>query len=660
MRSLGWGATAAAVALLAGSVVLTLMTGTLQDALITAAAVALAVPPLVLGWFVIRRAQANAVGPLLCLFGVPPGLIALTGIYSDAVAHRPGLLPVSDLAVTLMPGIWMWIYVPPALLMLTFPTGRLLSPAWKRVVWAVLALPVLFEVTAGLSPDPFPAPFTNSSHVFGTASGIWTVPYAILAFGLLFAWLGVLGSTASALVLRYRRSRSTVERAQLKWFALAAGMLPTTLLLCWLSYLVLGGPGLVGIGLAAMWIAVPAATAIAVLRYRLYDVEQLTSAALTYGAMTAGLLVVYTVAAAAAGVAVGGASPLVAAVSTAVAAVVLAPLRGRLRAAVDRWVYPARTRTLEAIAQLTSQTHSGTGSPEGLEAALQRGLGEPGLRLGFVVPGQEGLMGVGGAPLAPAAPEVTAVPVVLDRETIGSIRGTVRTSPALLREVAAASALLVEVTRLRIEVRLALREAEASRRRLQQAGYAERERLERDLHDGAQQRLVSLGMALRVAQGRLKGGRVDVDGLLDQTVAELGTAVAELRALAHGLRPSCLDDGLGPALASLTRSSPIPIAIDVRAGDLPDDVTTTAYFVIAEAVANAVKHASPERIGVEVARDAAVLTVRVSDDGRGGAKADGAGLSGVADRVAAAGGTLRIHSPALAGTLVEAVLPCAS
>ncbi|WP_138419263.1 sensor histidine kinase [Sinomonas gamaensis] len=660
VRSLGWGATAAAVVLLVGSAVLALMTRALEDALIAGAAVILAVPSLVLGWFVMRRASGNVVGPLLCLFGVPPGLIAFTGLYPDALAHRPGALPVSDLVVTFIPGLWMWIYVAPALLMLYFPTGRLLSRAWRRVVWGVLVLPVAFEVAAGMSPDPFPAPFTQSEHVFGVPSGAWMVPYMIVAFALLFAWLAVLATSASALVLRYRRSRSTVERAQLKWFALAAGTLPATLVLCWISYLTLGGPALAGIGLAAMWIAIPAAAATAVLRHRLYDVERLTSAALTYGAMTVGLLIVYTAGVTAAGVAVGGASPLVAALTTAVAAAALAPLRRRLRTAVDRWVYPARTKTLEAIAQLASRTHSGAGVPEDLEAALRSGLAEPALRLGFVVPGQQGLIGVGSEPLPPAPVQGPAIPVVLDGRTIGSIYGAAHTSPALLREVAAASALLVEVTRLRIEVRQSLHEAEASRKRLQQASYAERERLERDLHDGAQQRLVSLGMALRIAQGRLKAGHVDVDGLLDETVAELATAVAELRALAHGLRPSCLDDGLAPALASLTRSSPIPIAIDVRTGDLPDDVATTAYFVIAEAVANAVKHGGPARIGVEVAGADSFLTVRVTDDGCGGAKADGAGLSGVADRVAAAGGTLRIHSPAHAGTLVEAVLPCAS
>jgi signal transduction histidine kinase len=236
-----------------------------------------------------------------------------------------------------------------------------------------------------------------------------------------------------------------------------------------------------------------------------------------------------------------------------------------------------------------------------------------------------------------------------------------RGSKELLRELAAAAALIVEVVRLRIEVATALKEVAASRGRLQHIGYQERKRLERDLHDGAQQRLVSLGMSLRLAQRHLDDGTVDVNGLLDQSVAELGTAVAELRQLAHGLRPSSLDDGLGPALAALTSSMPVPVDLDVHAPTLPDDVSTTAYYVASEAVANAAKYAQAERIGLRVALEQDRLHVKVADDGVGGATPrNGSGLAGLADRVAAAGGQLRVHSPVGLGTIIEAVLPCAS
>ena len=230
---------------------------------------------------------------------------------------------------------------------------------------------------------------------------------------------------------------------------------------------------------------------------------------------------------------------------------------------------------------------------------------------------------------------------------IGALVGGTVASPELLAELADASALLVEIVRLRIELRQALSEVESSRARLLHAGYEERRRLERDLHDGAQQRLVSLGMALRLAQRHLDDPELDVDGLLDASVAELATAVAELRQIAHGLRPSSLDDGLGQALSSLASKVPIPVTVDVAgevgAGRIPDDVATTAFFVASEAMANAVKHAHPAMIGLRVTRDDERLTVQVRDDGQGGASVrPGAGLAGLADRVAAAGGALSL------------------
>ncbi|HET6298623.1 MAG TPA: histidine kinase, partial [Kribbella sp.] len=233
--------------------------------------------------------------------------------------------------------------------------------------------------------------------------------------------------------------------------------------------------------------------------------------------------------------------------------------------------------------------------------------------------------------------------------------------PAVLKAVAAGAASLVEVTRLRAEVAAALREVEASRTRLVQVGDAERRRLERDLHDGAQQRLVSLGMAMRLAQRHLGDGTVDVNGLLDQGVAELATAIAELRQIAHGLRPTSLDDGLHAALTAITRTLPIPVQLHIGPDRLPDDLATTAYFVAAEAVANAAKYSQATSIAVRVAQSADDVRIRVEDDGCGGAvPRPGSGLSGLADRVAALGGSLSMHSPAGSGTTIEAVLPCGS
>jgi signal transduction histidine kinase len=345
-----------------------------------------------------------------------------------------------------------------------------------------------------------------------------------------------------------------------------------------------------------------------------------------------------------------------AAAATAACAIVLAPLRRRLQRGVDRRLYPQRRATLAAIEDLRTRTHLGTAQPEQLEARLRAALRDDTLRVGYRVPGDDRLVDASGEPLEVSGRYVVAVRVG-DHEIGALVRGSVG-SRELLRELAIAAALLVEVVRLRIRAGRALREVEESRARLLAAGYEERRRLERDLHDGAQQRLVSLGMGLRLAQRHLGDGSVDVDGLLDGAVAELGTTVAELRQIAAGLRPSSLDDGLAAALRHLASTLPVPVSLDVCPDILPDHVATTAYYVVSEAVTNAVKHAEPATIELDVAAAAGRLRVRIRDNGRGGATLrPGGGLAGLSDRVAAAGGALRIDSGTGRGTLVEAMLP---
>ncbi|MFT4260506.1 sensor histidine kinase [Microbacterium sp.] len=218
----------------------------------------------------------------------------------------------------------------------------------------------------------------------------------------------------------------------------------------------------------------------------------------------------------------------------------------------------------------------------------------------------------------------------------------------------------MDAVRSRAQLARANAEVEASRTRMLQAGYEAQRRLERDLHDGAQQRLVAVGMRLRVLQ-RTAEHDPSTATALDAAVAELSTAVAELRRIAHGVRPSALDDGLSAALGQLSRSEDPAIELDVRADGVPDDVAMTAYFVVSEAVANALRHSAADRVSVRVVADDGLLSIRVADDGRGGARIDATGgLTGLADRVAAQGGRLAVESAPGQGTRVEAVLPCAS
>jgi signal transduction histidine kinase len=191
------------------------------------------------------------------------------------------------------------------------------------------------------------------------------------------------------------------------------------------------------------------------------------------------------------------------------------------------------------------------------------------------------------------------------------------------------------------------------------AGYEERRHLERDLHDGAQQRLVSIGLALRHVQGQLPGASREA-AELDAAVAELTDAIEELRELARGVRPAGLDDGLAAALRALAARSPLRTTVEATNERFDDRLETAAYFVVSEALTNTIKHAHASRVTVTAAQRNGTLVVSVRDDGAGGAgSSGGSGLVGMSDRVAALGGRLRVESEPAAGTLVTAELPCA-
>jgi signal transduction histidine kinase len=199
----------------------------------------------------------------------------------------------------------------------------------------------------------------------------------------------------------------------------------------------------------------------------------------------------------------------------------------------------------------------------------------------------------------------------------------------------------------------------ASRARIVEAADAARRRIERDLHDGAQQRLVSLALCLRRIESSLEPGSAAIRELA-VAQGELDGALEELRELARGIHPSILTDrGLEAALAALASRSTVPVELDLdQCGKLPLSVQTTAYFVAAEALTNASKHAHSDRVEVRIAVGEEHVTVEVGDDGSGGVDpARGSGLSGLADRVSALGGTLEIDSPVGAGTTIRARLP---
>ena len=232
--------------------------------------------------------------------------------------------------------------------------------------------------------------------------------------------------------------------------------------------------------------------------------------------------------------------------------------------------------------------------------------------------------------------------------------------PDLLESVIGAAGLAIEIARLRVEARRQLAEVEESRARIVTAGYEERRRLERDLHDGAQQRLVSIGLALRHAQGQLPA-ESPAARTLDSTVDEVARAIAELRELARGVRPAGLDDGLAAALGELVSRSRLRTSVEVtderfEDGSRPRPTSSPARR-------SPTRRSTPGRLEVAVTarRRNGSLVVSVGDDGVGGAvPSPGSGLPGSADRVAALGGRVRVVSPPGQGTVVTAELPCGS
>jgi signal transduction histidine kinase len=232
--------------------------------------------------------------------------------------------------------------------------------------------------------------------------------------------------------------------------------------------------------------------------------------------------------------------------------------------------------------------------------------------------------------------------------------------PETLGSVAAAAGLAVENERLQAQLRARVEELRESRARIVEAGTHERRRLERNLHDGAQQRLVALSLTLRLAQGKMRKDPDSADELLTGAQDELTLALGELRELARGIHPAVLSDrGLGAALEALAGRAPISVELtEVPEERLPEPIEAAAYFVIAEALTNVVKYAHATSATVRVSRDNGCAVVEIADDGIGGADPGrGSGLRGLVDRVSALDGSMELDSPAGAGTRLRAEIP---
>ncbi len=330
-------------------------------------------------------------------------------------------------------------------------------------------------------------------------------------------------------------------------------------------------------------------------------------------------------------------------------AVLAVMLRGRL----------ARAAVADLVVELGQ-----TPTPARLRDALANALGDPSLQVAYWVAEEDRFVDPAGQPLDLHGVDSGRAVTVLERNGLPRAAiihdAILLEEPGLITSVASAMLLAVENDRLTAEVEAQLLEVRASRARIVEAGDRERRRVERDLHDGAQQRLISLSLELQVARRSLgEGGDASVRRSLDRAAEEALAALAELRDLAIGIHPLILTEaGLGAAVESLADRTSVDVAVDVGTERYPQPVEGAAYFVVSEALANVTKYAKATKATVRVRRVANQLSIEVADDGVGGADpSSGSGLRGLADRLAALDGTLTVDSPIGGGTVISARIP---
>ncbi|WP_308465747.1 sensor histidine kinase [Rathayibacter soli] len=562
------------------------------------------------------------------------------------------VMAAGDVAGEAFAGDWMLFYVFLAELLLIMPTGRLARRGRRLWLTVAIGMPVIVVAFNAL---------IAYSWLVGEEPAPLVAVLMTLSLAMVFAYFACLVASAVSLAVRYREADAR-GRLSLRWMFFSGAAVPLTLALCWVSYLVFAAPELVIFGLLVMHVVIPVTTTIALVRPRWFDIDAATVSAATISILSFGVLSVVSVVYAAAGLMLVTWSPIVGIVATLVVGVLAVPLYSTLRRVIARAVHPERERALTALRGLRIQMEAGQRPPEDVEDVLRTALRDPGLRVAYRRIGDGTSVPLSGGPSTWRSHSTAAVVRFLG-EDIGSIQVSGDQPMPVSRAVCEATAPILDAVRLRSELRNAMRDVADSRERIMLAGYETRRRLERDLHDGAQQRLVSLGMRLRVLQRTVPGADALAESL-DAAVAELATAVAELRQLAHGVRPSALDDGLTSALADLRRRAPHAIDLDIDVDDVPDAVATTAYFIASEAITNAIKHAQAQRIRIVAHHKHGNLHVTIIDDGRGGASgavtSASKGLDGMHDRIAAHGGRLRVDSPIGGGTRIEAVIPCGS
>jgi signal transduction histidine kinase len=652
-----WILASAALALVIATVVITAADGDLF--LIPLVPVVLAAA--LIGVLVAVRRPGHPMGTLLCVYGLASAACIVTLAYARAaVVHFPGSLPFG------VPVLWMtsWDYLPSGflgalILPLVFPDGRLLSRRWRPALWAAVAFALLASAGNAFAPESTGGLFDNRPNPYAVAGPLFGV-ILDLAYA---CGLAAAGAAVASVAVRWRRAGHLV-RQQLKWFlATAPLMLAAIASAQFFPDAIMQG---LVIGAAATSLTA-VAIGLAVLRYRLYEIDTLISRAVVYGLLSAALTGVYLAALAAAGGLSGAGRVLSAPVlATVIAAAVLLPVRGRLQRLVDQLFFGDRGAPYAAMARLVRQVEETTTAEPVLGSVVAVVAGS--LRLPYAA--VELRVGDGWVPSAAwggATDEVATFPLIFQRETVGRL---------LVGQRAAGERLSQDDERLLANLArqvapaahaVALREAlDASRAGQVTAREEERRRLRRDLHDGVGPTLAGLTLGLDTARA-MSGGHPKLEDLLTRLKTESQRAVTDIRGIVYGLRPPALDElGLAGALreeaARLERQAPgLSITLDIPdqgLDSLPAAVEVAAFRIIIEAVTNVLRHAHARQCEISV-KSGRNLRLEIADDGAGMPEGwrSGVGITSMRERVAELGGELMVDSRHPGGTRVITFLP---
>ncbi len=631
-----------------------------------------------LGWAMVFQAVGQVLNTGVAEFGRAQ-VLGTADVGAEVLATY-GQLPTWLAWMSAAPSV-LWIpgVVPlVTLALLLFPDGRLPSRRWRPAfVLAVVAV-AWFAIAMGMGTRPRPDLVVGEMRET-SAQG------AALGLGAVLMFSAVLASVAS-LVARYRRA-SGVERRQIRWIAAGGGLFGLSLCV-WVTAVV--DPELAQrLFWVSSLVAFPAllcAYAVAILRYRLYDIDVVISRSLVVTVLAGFIAATYVAVVVGVGRIVGaGDEPSLGlqVIATAIVAVAFQPLRQRVRRWADSLVYGHRATPYEVLAQFSRQA-ANTVDEEGLERiadVLAAGTGaRPAivwLRVGDRI--RPAAVSDRSEPPPPVVlpsdglPELDAslvVPVRHEGELLGAItlaqprdEPVTRTHEELAGRLANGLALVLRNARLTAELREHLHALEASRQRIVHAQDDTRRKLERELRDGAQRQIVKLKGLLALARRKAgEAAAAKTAALIEQLESEADAAVATLRELAAGIYPPALEaEGLGPALAAQASRGPLPVTSHSRGlGRYDREVETAVYFCVLEALQNAAKYAQPSSAHVRLEQRDGCLRFEVSDDGVGfdpNLTHHGSGLRGMADRLDTVGGALEVSSEPGAGTRVAGWVP---